>query len=110
MPRLDAFQNSALLEATMCPESGQLIPFYEQVNSVLEICFARQPRDRATAFQLKTRFEKIRDALIGSEVVPLSHTQDLHDNTENSGLENSIEDRHVTVEQTLSMSLKIEII
>jgi hypothetical protein len=104
MPRLNVAHNSALLEATMCPDSGRLVPFFEQINSIFEVCFAREPQDRATAFQLKTRFEKIRDALIGTQIVPSSHMQDLRYDTENSGQENSTGGHPVTVDQTFPVS------
>jgi serine/threonine protein kinase len=109
VPQLDPAHNGELLETTLCPDSGQLVPFYQQINSILEICFAREPRDRATASQLKTRFEKIRDALIGTQVVPSSHTSDLHYDTKDSGQENKIKEDHVINDQTLPISLEEDI-
>jgi hypothetical protein len=64
IPRLRETDNEALHLETLCPERGELSPFWKQLNEILGICFARTPEDRATATELKMRFEGMRNAVL----------------------------------------------
>jgi serine/threonine protein kinase len=63
VPKLAATDNLRLQQLTECPISHQQVTLWEQINAILELCFTREPEQRATAFQLKDRFEKIWSAL-----------------------------------------------
>lgn len=58
-PKLEANDNIKLQLETECPIQGHRIPLWQQINAILELCFTREPEQRATAFQLKEIFEKI---------------------------------------------------
>lgn len=64
VPQLSETDNEALHLETLCPKRGELSPFWRQLNEILGICFARRPEDRATAAELKMRFEKMRNAVL----------------------------------------------
>lgn len=49
---------------TRCPERGELIPVWRQVNEILGVCFARRPEDRVTAIELMLRFVGMRNAVL----------------------------------------------
>jgi serine/threonine protein kinase len=65
-PRLEPTDNVTLKQETICPAQGRPVPLWEQINSILELCFTREPEQRATAYQLLERFENIRNALLKS--------------------------------------------
>ena len=65
-PKLESTSNSSLQEQAVCPETGCLLSFVDQINLIFKICFARDPKDRATAFELLRRFERMRQALLES--------------------------------------------
>jgi hypothetical protein len=69
-PKLKAEDNVNLQQELECPIRGQPVPLWEQINSILGVCFTRKPEQRATAFQLKERFEKIWSALPANRNVP----------------------------------------
>jgi serine/threonine protein kinase len=58
-PKLNATDNANLGLSTECSERRRPVPLWEQFNDILELCFTREPEQRATAFQLKDRFESI---------------------------------------------------
>jgi serine/threonine protein kinase len=63
VPKLNATDNVNLGLSTECSVRQQQVPLWQQFNDILELCFTREPEQRATAFQLKDRFESIWRAL-----------------------------------------------
>jgi serine/threonine protein kinase len=66
VPKLDATDNINLQRSTWCPVRRTSIPIWEQINDIFELCFTRDPEQRATAFELKKRFEGIWSSLTGN--------------------------------------------
>ena len=59
LPLLNKEHNKALKLETICPQQGCLLPFWEQINSILKVCLAQDPGDRPTADQLLISFNKM---------------------------------------------------
>jgi len=65
IPQLNADDNVNLLQETLCPRKGILLPLWEQINDIFESCFTRLPQDRASVFEMKERFDSIWEILMG---------------------------------------------
>jgi hypothetical protein len=63
-PQLTETDNEFLQLETLCPIRGELMPFWKQINEILGTCFARNPEDRASALELRRRFEGMRKAVL----------------------------------------------
>jgi serine/threonine protein kinase len=57
-------------------------PQVQQLNSILKLCFAREPRERPTAAELKIRFEDMRSALLDSKKAPSLQGAELSNNAD----------------------------
>jgi hypothetical protein len=63
-PRLELDSNPTFQLEIMDPETRELRPFLDLINSVFELCFGRKPEIRATASDLLKKFEGMRSALV----------------------------------------------
>jgi len=57
VPQLTEFDNPALSETIICPDTGLVMQVWEQINIILKLCFERNPAARPTAAHLRERFE-----------------------------------------------------
>jgi serine/threonine protein kinase len=64
LPQLTAEHAPSLQLETMCPERICLLPMWEQINSILGKCLARDPELRPSALELRLRFQKMADAIV----------------------------------------------
>lgn len=81
-PRLDATHNSKLLKSTSSSQGDLGIPFYQELNSILDVCFERDAEERPTADGLKMRFEEMRSVLLDNDNGSARQPQALPDNAE----------------------------
>lgn len=70
IPRLDERCNPALGLKVRGVGKDRLVPFWEHINSILEICFERDPVRRGTATDLKKKFEGLTIALQSPQIDP----------------------------------------
>lgn len=64
LPQLNERLGSSLSQETLCPRRGLRLPIWKQINSILKMCFARIPDQRPSAFELRQRFQEMREAFI----------------------------------------------
>jgi len=66
-PQIELSQNPSLNLQMFCPEKNDKVSFLSQINKVIASCLAQEPSGRATAMQLKVRFETMKKNL-GNEL------------------------------------------
>jgi serine/threonine protein kinase len=64
LPQICDVDNPLLKRETFCPETSSILPFWRQLNSVVQRCLTPQPVDRITSMDLKAYFEKMKLYLI----------------------------------------------
>jgi serine/threonine protein kinase len=67
VPALDIKEPTMWHQLTRPLDAQRSLVFCQQTKEVFAVCFARDPNERETAFQLKERFERMRDAQLGNE-------------------------------------------
>jgi serine/threonine protein kinase len=59
LPQITESDAPLLEMKIVCPVSMKDISIREQINSIIALCFARDPEQRPTALELRRRFEKM---------------------------------------------------
>lgn len=75
LPQLFETHNPTLQRETLSPECSSRLPFWKQINSLLERCLARDPDERITAMQLKTWFEEVIKSMSDEEPSKLNRAK-----------------------------------
>jgi len=63
-PEIDDRDNPSLRREIYCPDEKLKTTCLSQINSVLALCFAREPTARATTMKLKVTFERMKAYLM----------------------------------------------
>jgi serine/threonine protein kinase len=63
-PQIDDTANQSLNRDIYCPDEKSKTTCLSQINSVLALCFAREPSARATTMKLKVTFERMKAYLM----------------------------------------------
>lgn len=79
LPQLSETHNESLRRETMCPEEDRKIPLWKQVNAVLKLCFALNPEERASAFELSRRFDMMRSLVVEAEIAEKTNVRSRYD-------------------------------
>ena len=66
LPGLCEMDNETLRQETICTELGYSLALWKQINAILDECFRRDPKERATALELKDRFARLGGTLTDS--------------------------------------------
>jgi serine/threonine protein kinase len=60
LPQVRELDNKHLKQEVVFPES---LPLWKQINIIVELCFRRDPKERATALELKEQFLRLREVV-----------------------------------------------
>jgi serine/threonine protein kinase len=63
IPEVSKTANPTLERETFCAYEKKAMPVLKQINSMIGLCLCLQPEHRATAMQLKVRFERMKENL-----------------------------------------------
>ena len=60
VPQLTVQDNALLQVETFSPAASATLTILQQLNLILQLCFALDPKERINAFELKARFEQMK--------------------------------------------------